>query len=55
VDVCDNLTGITIMQNKLSFDDSGCLTPEIYSELMPKGYTRDELLASVHTFIARKQ
>ena len=55
VDVCDSLTGITIIQNELSFVDSAYLTPEIYSELMPKGYTKDELLALVHTFIARKQ
>jgi ubiquinone/menaquinone biosynthesis C-methylase UbiE len=54
MDVCNNLKGMRIIRNQLSFDYPEHLTPEIHSELAARGYTRDELLAAAHTFVGRK-
>lgn len=54
IDVCKNLKDINIIENKLGFYKEEELTPEIFAELEPKGYTKEELLASSHTFIAQK-
>ena len=54
VETCAGLPNIGIIKNDLTIDDDKKLTPEIYNELKLKGYSRQELLASVHTFVARK-
>ncbi len=54
VNVCKGLRDVERLSNELAWDEEECLTPEIYAELAPKGYLRDELLASRHTFIAKK-
>lgn len=54
IDTCNNLEHIVIIKNQLSFSNEKELTSEIYSELEQKGYTRDELLASSHFFVARR-
>jgi SAM-dependent methyltransferase len=54
VEACGGLDGIEVIANDLANDDETLLTDEILAELAPRGYTREELLAYVHTFIARK-
>lgn len=54
IEVCANLKDVEIIRNDLAFGNPSELNQEIYSELMPKGYTPEELLAEVHTFIAKK-
>lgn len=55
VRTCNSLDGIEMICNKLIFEKEKYLTSEIYAELMPKGYTRQELLAKRHIFIGRKK
>lgn len=52
--VCENLSDVEILRNELSFDREELFPPEIYTELEAKGYSKAELLAVVHTFVARK-
>lgn len=54
IDVCKNLQHVNIIENKLSFYKEEELPSEIFAELEPKGYTKEELLAGNHTFVARK-
>jgi SAM-dependent methyltransferase len=54
VETCAKLNKMIIICNELEFDDKKILTPDIYQELRPKGYTSEELLAIVHTYIGRK-
>jgi len=54
MDVCGSLAGVEIIRNELIFEKEKYLTPEICAQLMPKGYTRRELLALIHLFIGRK-
>lgn len=54
IKVCNDLPNLEVLTNKLALDDDKCLTPEIYAELAQKGYSREELLASTHTLIAKK-
>jgi hypothetical protein len=54
VDVCNCLDNIEIIANELCFDAESDLTSDVYTELEAKGYSKDELLASGHCFIARK-
>ena len=54
VKVCNGLRDVEILSNELALDEEKFLTPEIYAELGPKGYLHNELLASKHTFVAKK-
>jgi SAM-dependent methyltransferase len=55
VDACNALTGVELVRNDLAFDAPDGLTPELEAELRAAGYPREELLASVHTLVARKR
>jgi SAM-dependent methyltransferase len=55
VETCAALEGVEILANDLAYDDEAPLTDEILAELGAKGYPREELLASVHTFVGRKR
>ena len=55
VDSCRALPGIDVTENSLALDPDDVLTPDIYRELEPRGYSREELLAVTHTYIARKR
>ena len=52
--VCSALGGVEIVRNELVFEKEKYLTPDIYAQLMLKGYARRELLALRHVFIGRK-
>jgi len=54
IEVCGALRGVDIIRNELVFEEEKGLAPNIYAQLMPKGYARRELLAMVHIFIGRK-
>jgi SAM-dependent methyltransferase len=54
IEVCNSLKDIKIIRNHLDYENKKELPPEILSELEPKGFTPDELLALTHTFIAQK-
>jgi hypothetical protein len=43
-----------IIRNEIWQDGENLLTDEILEELNAKGYTKDELLAAAHTYIAIK-
>jgi SAM-dependent methyltransferase len=55
VQACACLAGVELIRNELAYDEPDDLTPELESELRGAGYPRDELLASVHTVVARKR
>jgi len=55
VSTCRTLSNIQVVENSLSLESDDLLTPELYSILNAKGYSREELLAVTHTFIGRKQ
>ena len=40
--------------NSLAMDLDSALPPDVETELVNKGYTRDELLAVTHSYIGRK-
>ena len=46
---------VEICENSLAFDREEFLTADLSRELEPKGYSREELLAVTHTFVARKR
>jgi SAM-dependent methyltransferase len=55
IEVCKRLPNVEILTNELVMNDERMLTPEIWAELSPKGYTREDLLAVWHSFLARKR
>lgn len=54
VEVCNSLRNMQAVINDLALDPDEVLTPEICTELEPKGYTRTELLAVTHTYVGEK-
>lgn len=54
VEACKKLTNVRVFYNQLEMSDDKELTSGIFSELRRKGFTREELLATTHRFIARK-
>lgn len=54
VNVCRKLQNVRILLNELTFEPDDVLTPELANELEAKGFTRTELLAVTHTFVASK-
>ena len=54
VEICESLPSVIILQNDLQFDPITDGSRDILVELINKGHDRDDLLASVHTFIAKK-
>lgn len=54
LEVCNQLRGVKIIRNDITYDDDSLLPQAIFAELAERGYAREELLASVHTFVARK-
>ena len=53
VSICSSLRDINVLVNSLDLDDQN-VSSDIFSELQPKGYTSEELLAVVHTFVGKK-
>ena len=53
VSICSSLRDINVVVNSLDLDDLS-VSSDIFSELQPNGYTSEELLAVVHTFIGKK-
>ncbi|MBE9007107.1 class I SAM-dependent methyltransferase [Fortiea sp. LEGE XX443] len=54
IEICSSIENIKIIRNDLDLENEDFLTPDISEELSKKGYSRTELLALTHTFIARK-
>lgn len=54
LDSCSELKGVEIIKNQLDYRDEDLLTQELFSELSQKGYTREELLGTIHTLVAKK-
>ncbi len=52
---CASLASADIIVNSLAYDADDDLTPDLESELGMLGYPREELLASVHTFVGRRR
>jgi SAM-dependent methyltransferase len=55
VEACEALADVELIRNDLALDEPHGLTRELEAELREAGYTRKELLASVHTLVARKR
>lgn len=55
VEACAGLENVELIRNDLAFDAADALTPDLESELAGAGHPRQELLASAHTLVARKQ
>lgn len=55
VEACKRLGGVRVLYNQLEMGSEAELTSEIHSDLTRRGYPREELLATTHRFIARKQ
>jgi SAM-dependent methyltransferase len=51
--VCNHLSHAKIIRNDLDFEDEKYLSDELYAELSDR-YSRSELLALTHTFVAEK-
>ena len=54
VETCKRLRHVQILYNQVEMKHREELTEEVFSELAQRGYTRKELLATTHRFIARK-
>ena len=54
VNACRLLNGIEIVRNDLELEDESVLPESIATELMEFGYSKTELLALTHIFIANK-
>lgn len=54
VETCKGLRDVRVLYHQLEMGHEEELTVEILSELTQRGYTREELLATTHRFIARK-
>lgn len=54
VAACKGLRDVRVLYHQLEMGPEEELTVEILSELTQRGYTREELLATTHRFIARK-
>lgn len=54
VDICSALPVSEVIRNSVYHESEDCLTPEIYLELDKLGYSKYELLALTHTFVAVK-
>ena len=55
VEVCHSLSRVRILINELNLESGSVLDDDLFAELKEKGYTRQELLALGHLFVARKQ
>lgn len=55
VEVCHSLARVRILINELNLESGSVLDDDLFAELEEKGYTRQELLALGHLFVARKQ
>jgi SAM-dependent methyltransferase len=55
VEACRRLRDVEMISNDLDSDDSSLLPADIRADLAARGYPAEELLAVVHTFIARKR
>lgn len=55
VDTCNRLPDVRVLYNQLEMEHENELTVEIFSELTLRGFTREELLATTHRFIACKR
>jgi ubiquinone/menaquinone biosynthesis C-methylase UbiE len=54
VETCQRLPDVSVLYNQLEMGNEKELTVELLAELARKGYTREELLATTHRFIGRK-
>lgn len=52
---CEQLTDFEPLRNALDLEPAESIAPDVLADLETRGYTRDELLAVTHTFIARKR
>jgi SAM-dependent methyltransferase len=55
VAVCAGLAGVDVLVNSLAYDEDDDLTPNLEAELAARGFSREELLASVHTLVGRRR
>ena len=55
VEASEALADVELIRNDLALDEPEGLTPALEAELGSVGYSRDELLASAHTLVARKR
>lgn len=52
--VCDALSNVRVLVNKLNLESSRVLDKSVYADLRSKGYDRQELLALGHNFVGKK-
>jgi len=55
VEACRELPHVRVLYNQLEMSGEEALTSEIFTQLSQKGFSRRELLATTHRFLARKR
>jgi len=55
VEVCSNLPNMKVVQNDLDLHPEDILQANVVAELIAKGYSSEELRASLHTYIGQKE